>query len=252
MKKSSLSLLAASAMALALAGSAYAQTAATPTPPTFGAPVAGQCVLDEQTALSTSDMGKAASDRLVQLKAQVDSELQPEATSIETEYKNLQQTQKTAAAAPATKTQWEQRAASWSDKRDQFQQKMQLRQQEMQATQQEVLQAIFQKMIPSINGVVTQKQCATVISADSLLHYDSASNTNGQETQASFVYANPAMDITKDVVAKMNATGDRLPNFDRANLAQQQGAPAAAAAPAAHAAAPAAKPAAPAAKPASK
>lgn len=249
MKKSSLSLLAASAMALAFAGGAYAQTAAAPTPPTFGAPVAGQCVLDEQTALSTSDMGKAASDRLVQLKAQVDSELQPEATALETEYKQLQAQQKT--LTPATKGTFDQKAAAWSDKRDQFQQKAQLRQQEMQATQQEVLQAIFQKMIPSINGVVTQKQCATVISADSLLHYDSPSNTNGQETQASFVYANPAMDITKDVVAKMNATGERLPNFDRANLGQQQGPAPTAAAPA-RSAAPAAKPAAPAAKPASK
>lgn len=236
MKKSSLTLLV-SVMALAATG-AMAQAAA-PTPPTFGSAVAGQCVLDEQTALGTSNMGKAASDRLQQLKAAVDSELQPEATSLETEYKALAAEQKSA-QTPAAKQAFDQKAAAWSDKRDQFQQKAQLRQQEMQVTQQQVLAAIFQKMIPSINSVVTQKQCATVISADSLLHYEAPGATGAEPT--SFVYANPAMNITSDVVAKMNASGETLPPFERAHLG---GASAAPAAPAARPAArPAAKPAA--------
>ncbi len=244
MKKSSLILLV-SALALAGATGAVAQTAA-PTPPTFGAAVPGQCVLDEQTALGNSNMGKAASDRLQQLKGAVDSELQPEATSLETEYKALQAEQK-AATTPAAKQAFDQKAAAWSDRRDQFQQKAQLRQQEMQVTQQQVLAAIFQKMIPSINAVVTQKQCATVMSADSLLHYEAPAATAGAEP-TSFVYANPSMNITNDVVAKMNSTGETLPAFDRANLGQQRGASApAGAAPARPAAKPAAKPAAPAA-----
>ncbi len=221
MKKSSLTLLV-SVMALAGASAAVAQTA-TPTPPTFGAAVPGQCVLDEQTALGTSNMGKAASDRLQQLKAAVDSELQPEATSLETEYKSLQAEQKTA-TTPALKQAFDQKAAAWSDRRDQFQQKAQLRQQEMQQTQQQVLAAIFQKMIPSINTVVTQKQCSTVISADSLLHYEGPGATAGSEP-VSFVYANPASNITANVVAAMNASGETLPPFERAHLGN--GAPAA-------------------------
>lgn len=246
MKKSSLTLLV-SVMALAGATAAVAQTAA-PTPPTFGAAVAGQCVLDEQTAMGTSNMGKAASDRLQQLKAAVDAELQPEATSLETEYKSLQAEQKASQATPAAAQAFDKKAAAWSDKRDQFQQKAQLRQQEMQTTQQQVLAAIFQKMIPSINAVVTQKQCSTVMSADSLLHYEAPAATAGAEP-TSFVYANPTSNITADVVAKMNATGETLPAFDRAHLGQSGGAPAAAA-PAARPAA--ARPAAakPAAKPA--
>ena len=247
MKKSSLTLLV-SAMALAGATAAVAQTAA-PTPPTFGTAVAGQCVLDEQTAMGTSNMGKAASDRLQQLKAAVDSELQPEATSLETEYKTLQAEQKTA-TTPAAKQAFDQKAAAWSDKRDQFQQKAQLRQQEMQVTQQQVFSAIGQKMLPSVNAVVTQKQCATVMASDSLLHYEAPGATAGADP-VSIIYANPAMNITADVVAKMNATGETLPAFDRAHLGGQQGGAApAAAAPAARPAA--AKPAAakPAAKPA--
>jgi len=230
MKKSSLTLLV-SVMALAGATAAVAQTAA-PTPPTFGAAVPGQCVLDEQTALGTSNMGKAASDRLQQLKAAVDSELQPEAASLETEYKSLQAEQKTA-TTPALKQAFDQKAEAWSNRRDAFQQKAQLRQQEMQATQQTVLAAIFQKMIPSINTVVTQKQCATVISADSLLHYEGPGATPGSEP-VSFVYANPASNITANVVAAMNASGETLPPFERTHLGGQQGgAPAASARPAA-------------------
>ena len=239
MKKTSLTLLV-SVLALAGASAAVAQTAA-PTPPTFGAAAAGQCVLDEQTALATSNMGKAASDRLQQLKAAVDAELQPEASSLETEYKTLATEQKSA-TTPALKQAFDQKAAAWSDKRDQFQQKAQQRQQEMQVTQQQVLAAIFQKMIPSINATVTQKQCSTVISADSLLHYEAPAASAGAEP-TSFVYANPAENITSDVVAKMNASGETLPPFNRATLGGQQGAPAAAA-PAARSAAPAARPAA--------
>jgi Skp family chaperone for outer membrane proteins len=234
MKKSSLTLLV-SVLALAGATAATAQTApATPTPPTFGAPVPGQCVLDEQAALTTSNMGKAAIDRLGQLKSNVDAELQPEATALETEYKSLQAEQKASQATPATAQAFDKKAAAWSDRRDALQQKMQQRQQEMQVTQQQVFSAIGQKMIPAVNAIVTQKQCATVIASDSLLHYDAPAATGGEPV--SIVYANPAMNITTDVVAKMNASGETLPPFERANLSRG-----AAAAPAARA--PAAKPA---------
>ncbi|MCR6661121.1 MAG: OmpH family outer membrane protein [Asticcacaulis sp.] len=234
MKKTSLFLIASAAVLMAGAGQAMAQAAApaaapaAPTPPTFGAAVPGQCVLDEQTAMSTSNMGKSASDRLVQLKGQVDAELGAEGKAIEDEYKALAASQKTSAATPAGKTAWEGKAQAWEEKRQKFQAKVQQRNQEMQYTQQEVMQAIFQKMIPQINAVVTAKSCATVLSADSLLHYDMTANTNGSPTQTSFLYANPAMNITTDVVAKMNASGETLPAFDRVKLDQ----PAAGAAPA--------------------
>lgn len=234
MKKASLFLIASAAVLMAGAGQAMAQAAApaaatpaAPTPPTFGAAVPGQCVLDEQTAMSTSNMGKSASDRLVQLKGQVDAELGAEGKAIEDEYKALAASQKTSAATPAGKTAWEGKAQAWEEKRQKFQAKVQQRNQEMQYTQQEVMQAIFQKMIPQINAVVTAKSCATVLSADSLLHYDMTANTNGAATQTSFLYANPAMNITTDVVAKMNASGETLPAFDRVKLDQ----PAAGAAP---------------------
>lgn len=236
MKKASLLLIASAAVLMGATGTqVLAQAAApapaappVPTPPTFGAPLPGQCVLDEQTAMAISNMGKAASDRLTQLKGQVDAELSAEGKGIEDEYKALTASQKTSAATPAGKTAWEGKAQAWEQKRQTFQNKVQQRNQEMQYTQQEVMQAIFQKMIPQINAVVTAKSCATVISADSLLHYDLTTNTNGAPTQTSFLYANPAMNITQAVVDKMNASGETLPAFDRVKLDQ----PAAGAAPA--------------------
>lgn len=234
--------IAATAPAAAPAAPAAPAAAATVAPPTFGAPISGQCVLDEQDAMANSAMGKAAIARLGQLKATVDSELQATNTALETEGNQLAQSQPTAATPAATKQAWDAKAQAWGKKRDAFQTKVQQRQQEMQLTQQSVMSYIFQKMIPSINAVVTQRSCATVVSADALLHYDSSATNNGQETQTSFTYVNPAMDITNQVVQKMDASGETLPPFERANL-DRQGAPAGAAgaAPAAPAAKPAAK-----------
>lgn len=231
MKKANLFLIAG--LAALTAGAANAQTApAAPTPPTFGAAIPGQCVLDEQVAMTTSAMGKAASQRLVQLKSNVDGELQQQGTALETEYKTLAASQKTQAATPAGKTAWETKAQDWAKKRDAFQAKVQQRQQEMQYTQQEVMSAIFSKMIPNINAVVTQKGCSTVVSASSLLSYDTTTaGADGKPVAQKFTYVNPAMDITTAVVQKMDSTGELLPAFDRVSL-DQQAAPGAAAAPA--------------------
>jgi len=178
--------------------------------------------------MATSNLGKAAADRLVQLKGQVDAELGAEGKAIEDEYNTLVAGQKAAEANATAKSAWQAKADAWDKKRQAFQAKAQQRNQEMQYTQQEVMQILFQKMIPQINAVVTAKGCSTVISADALLHYELTANTNGQPTQTSFLYANPAMNITSDVVAKMNASGDQLPQIDRVKLDQKPaaGAPA--------------------------
>jgi Skp family chaperone for outer membrane proteins len=228
MKKANLFLIAG--LAALTAGVANAQTP--PTPPTFGAAIPGQCVLDEQAAMTNSAIGKAASQRLVQLKSVVDGELQQQGTALETEYKTLAAGQAAQSATPAGKTAWENKAQAWAKKRDAFQAKVQQRQQEMQYTQQEVMAAIFSKLIPNINAVVTQKGCSTVVSASSLLSYDSTTpGADGKPVSSKFTYVNPAMDITSAVVQKIDSTGELLPAFDRVSL-DQPAAQGAAAAPA--------------------
>ncbi len=242
MKHTKILLLAG--VAALVAGAAQAQTATPPAPPTFGAPIAGQCVIDIQQAMADSAMGKQASDRLGQLKAVVDSELQQQASALEAEMKSIQAQQKTVTAA--NKPALDAKAQQWLQKRDAFQAKVQQRQQEMQYTQQEAMAILFQKMVPHINTVVTAKSCATVVQADSLLHYDAPGANNGPSS--TFVYANPAMNITSSVVQKMDAAGEPLPQIDRVNLDQQQAQGQAGPAAAASAPRPAApKPAAPAA-----
>jgi Skp family chaperone for outer membrane proteins len=225
MKNTKLLLLAG--VAALVAGAAQAQTTPTPPPPpTFGAPIQGQCVLDVNQVMSDSNMGKQASDRLVMLKGQSDAELQTAAGALQTEAKSLEAQQKTVTAA--TKAAFESKVEAFSQRRDQFQQKVQQRNQEMQYTNQLAMQILFQKMLPHINSVVTARGCATVVQADSLLHYDAPGANNGPSQP--FVYANPAMNITSAVVEKMNSANEPLPQIDRVNLDQQapqQSAPAA-------------------------
>lgn len=198
-----------------LAGTAFAQTPVAP--PTWGAAIPGQCVLDTGRALSTSNLGKAASDRMIQLKAQVDAELSAESQALDTEGKQLQEQQKTATAG-AAKTAWETKAQAWAKKGETFQRKVQVRQAEMRYTEQMATQIVFEKMIPQINATVTQNKCSMVVQAEGLLQYDGA----GPNNQAvSFTYVNPAMDITNTVVQKLNAAGEQLPQIDRVNLEQQ-------------------------------
>jgi len=239
MKNTKLLLLAG--VAALVAGAAQAQTTPTPPPPpTFGAPIPGQCVLDIGQVMSDSTMGKAASDRLVQLKGQSDAELQQAANSLQTEAKSLEAQQKTVTAA--TKAAFESKVESFGQRRDQFQQKVQQRNQEMQYTNQMARQILFMKMLPHINAVVTARGCATVVQAESLLSYDAPGPNNGPSTP--FVYANPAMNITSAVIEKMNAANEALPQIDRVSLDQQAAPQQAAPVPAARPAAP--KPAAPA------
>ena len=225
MKKSSL-LLSLGALALAgLSGQVFAQAAAPvaapPTPPTFGAPVAGQCVLDTTNAIVTSKMGKAAIDRLGQLNGVVQSEITGLDTQLGADRKTLAAAQPAKTATQAVKDAFQTKAAAWEQRAQQLQGLAQQRDQELQYTRQAAMSAIFMKMVPQINAVVTAKGCSTVVSADSLVRYPVP---GASDSQASFVYVNPAMDITSAVVQKLDATGELLPPFNRVDLSQQQGA----------------------------
>ncbi|EGF90511.1 outer membrane protein OmpH-like family protein [Asticcacaulis biprosthecium C19] len=227
MTKTSLVALAG-VLALTAAGQAFAQTS--PTPPTFGAAIPGQCVLDTGKALADSKLGQQANARLAQLQAQVKAELTGESEALQAEEKQLQDTQKTATATEAGKKQWEGKVQAWAQKGEIWQRKVQLREEEMRYTTQIAINSVMEKMIPQINTVVTQKQCSMVVRADGLLQYQvGGPNNQSQEV----LYVNPAMDITASVVQKMDASGEQLPQINRVNLEQQaaqaqaaQGAPA--------------------------
>ncbi|ESQ89661.1 hypothetical protein ABAC460_12390 [Asticcacaulis sp. AC460] len=215
MTKTSLVALAG-VLALTAAGQSFAQTA--PTPPSFGAAIPGQCVLDTGKALADSKLGQQANARLAQLQAQVKAEVSGESEALQAEEKQLQDTQKTATATEAGKKQWEGKVQAWAAKGEAWQRKVQLREEELRYTSQVAINAVMEKMIPQINTVVTQNKCSMVVRAEGLLQYQ-MTGPNNQPVEV--VYVNPSMDITAAVVQKMDASGDQLPQINRVNLEQQ-------------------------------
>jgi len=195
---------------------AAAPAAAKPTaltPPSFGAPIPGQCFINQSAINQMSVMGQAASKRMEQLGAQVKAELDTEGAVLEKEYNEIKAAEKT--TPPAQKATWEKRARDWTDKQQKFAAKAELRNRELQATGEQVADAVSARAIPHINTVVTQRACAYVVSVDALLAFGFSAEKDGQQQMSTFVYANPAMDITRDVVTKMDASGEKLPTFDR-------------------------------------
>ena len=196
-----LALAATASVALATAATAQSRpaaarpaaapaTAAAPIPQ--GPPITGMCVISQERAIGQSAAGRAASERMKQLVAQVQAELKPEQDSLETEAKTFQ-TQ----SAALTAEQRQQRGAALQTRADAFQQKGGLRQRELQATQQKALGRIAQELDPVIRTLYAGKNCSILLSAES-----------------SVLVANPAMDLTDQAIAQLNV---RLPTltFDR-------------------------------------
>lgn len=214
---------AASAPAPAAAPAAPKATALAP--PTFGPAIPGQCFINQSAINQMSAMGQAAAKRMEQLGAQVKAELDTEGAVLEKEYNDIKAAEKT--TPPAQKATWEKRARDWTDKQQKFAAKAELRNRELQATGEQVFDAISARAIPHINTVVSSRACAYVVSVDALLAFGFTSEKDGQQQTSTFVYANPAMDITRDVVTKMDESGEKLPTFDRIQARPQGQAPAA-------------------------
>ena len=202
---------AGSAVALALISApAFAQAPAPATTAapqvTHGAAVPGVCVVSVEAAIGNSTVGKYVDTRLQQLIGQVNAELNTERTAIDNEAKTLD-SQK----ATLDRTVLETRAANLQVRAGALQRKAQLRDREIQATEQKALGRIGQEMEPLIRNVYQQRQCGMLLNRQAI------------------VIANPAMDITQNLVTALNAKITQFA-FDRERLDQQQ-APAAPAAP---------------------
>lgn len=192
------------------------------TPPTFGPAIAGQCYVNQSDIIGTSAMGRAALKRLSEIESVVQSELKPEADALKVENDALVAAQKTTTAAQ--KAQFETKVRTFSEKIQKFEQKAQLRNRELELTRNEVMQGVFARSIPYINQSVTAKSCSSVMPVDNLLQYDSKVEKDGKQTQSTFVYLNSAMDITTDIITRMDASNERLPFFDRIEIKANQAA----------------------------
>lgn len=169
----------------------------TATPVNWGPALPGVCIFSFDRALGTSAAGKAASTRLQQLTAQVQAELQPEQTALQTDAKAFDSQR---ATLPADQVQT--RGQALQGRVNAFEQKGQLRQQELRATGNKAQQRIAGELEPIVRTVAQARSCSVLLNGDGVLG------------------ANVSMDITDAVVAQLNT---KLPTltFDREHLDQQ-------------------------------
>lgn len=170
--------LGAFALASTLASAAAAQTPG-PTNITHGAPLAGICAYDNDELLARSTAGQSVQAGMQRLLQEVQGEMAPYATAIQTEYQQLQQGGQAADADGSRRRALQARA-------EEAQQLEQTRQNELRYTQSVQLQTIGQAAEPIVVALYQERGCSLLLNR-------------------SAVYSlNPAMDITQDVVQRLN------------------------------------------------
>lgn len=191
---------AAPAKKAAAPAAPVATQAATPRPTTaaappinHGPPIPNMCLYSNDRALGLSSVGKAASTRMQQLRAQVTAELQGEQTALQTDASALR-----AKNVPETDAQWNplrQRAQALDAKAAQ-------RQRELEATGTDALTQINTRVNAILPGIYQQRGCSILLNGEAV------------------VTANPAMDLTDAVVAQLNTQMPTI-TFDRKTLPAQ-------------------------------
>jgi len=174
-------LIAIGAFALAslTASAALAQTQGPANP---GPAIPGVCVYFNQRVLAQSTVGQAVQTRMEQLAQEVQGELQPYATAIQTEAQALQQG---AATIPAH--QKNQRRQALQTRIQEAQQLEGTRDNELRYTLAQQRQKISEAIEPLLVAVYQEKGCGIMIDRESVF------------------IMNPAMDVTDTVIQRLNA-----------------------------------------------
>ena len=169
--------LGAFALASLAAGAASAQNAANIT---HGAPIAGVCVYDNEEVLARSTAGQSVQTGMQRLLTEVQGELAPYASNIQTELTALQQGGEAADPGGTRRQALQARA-------QEAQQLEQTRRNELQYTQGMQLQAIGTAVEPIVIALYQERSCSILLNRSSIFS------------------ANPAMDITPTVIERLNA-----------------------------------------------
>jgi Skp family chaperone for outer membrane proteins len=161
---------------------AEAVQAARPADPVYGPPLSGVCVFSRDAAIDNSTPGRAATKRMQELTAQVNTELQPERDAIAKEQGSLT-TQKASLPASDLKS----RADALAARALTFDQKVQGRNTQLTKTRQDALARLSEALRPNLIASITAHQCSAVFERANIYGF------------------NAAMDITADVSTRMNA-----------------------------------------------
>lgn len=188
--------IGAFALATLTAGAASAQQAQQPAI-THGAPIQGLCIYSLQRALSQSTAGQSLRTGLQRLAQEVQGELQPYATSLESEAQQLQASgQPVDPNSPAYQ--------AWQRRLQEFQQLQQTREAELRYTDAMQTQAIGAAAGPIITALYQERGCSVLLNESVVL------------------LGNPAMDLTDTAIQRLNAAMPALPAFNRMPVPAQQ------------------------------
>ncbi|GAA0637409.1 OmpH family outer membrane protein [Brevundimonas lenta] len=185
--------IGAFALATLAAGAASAQAQQQVT---HGAPIPGLCTYSLQRALGQSTAGQSLRSGLQRLAQEVQGELQPYATSLESEAQQLQ------SAGPIDPNN--QAYQAWQGRLQQFQQLQQTREAELRYTDAMQTQAIGAAAGPIITALYQERGCSILLNESVVL------------------LGNPAMDLTDTVVQRLNQALPTLPAFNRMQVPPQQ------------------------------
>jgi outer membrane protein len=194
--------LCAAAVALSTGSAAFAQAAPAAPPPTSGPPIAGICIVDLDGVVATSTVGKFVQTRLQQIQGQINAELNGENTTLQNDAKTLDSQR-----ATLDQSSFEQRGAAIQVRANALNRKVQLREREFQVTEQKAVSRVLQEAEQPIRQAYQAKACSVLLQKNAVL--------GG--------FYNPAMDISTQVVAGLNAKIQQFA-FDRERLDQPQAA----------------------------
>ena len=198
-------------LVLATAAGAHAQThraaarstaatsaPATAAPPiTQGPPLPGICIYSNSEALGTSAVGKAYAERMQQLRSQAAAEISGQQSQLQGEEKAL-----VAKRATLSQEQFSQQAQPLSAREQQLNQTAELRSRELQATAVHQQQRIGVAIEPLVRAAYEAHHCSMLVNGDSIMT------------------ANPAMDLTPEVVTALNGRLSTV-TFDRESAPAQ-------------------------------
>jgi outer membrane protein len=150
--------------------------------PTYGPPVPGICVFSRDGALTTSQAGVSVTNQLQTMEQGVATPLNAERDSIAAADKAL-----TAEKAKLTPAKYQERAAALQQRVQTYSATVQNRNAQFAQTRDNAMNQIAQSVTPILVASITEHKCSLVV-------------------ERSGIYgANPAMDLTPDVIQKLNA-----------------------------------------------
>lgn len=187
--------IGAFALATLVATAASAQTQGPANP---GPQIPGVCVYFNARAMAASTAGQAVQTRMEQLAQEVQGELTPYATAIQTE---AQQLQTSGASLPAD--QLNQRRQALQQRVQEAQQLEATREAELRYTLGEQRRLMSNAIEPILVALYQERGCGILIDRESVF------------------IMNPAMDITDTVVQRLNAALPTL-SFNRLPVPAQQ------------------------------